>query len=219
MNGWSALALTTGISGLLHAAAGSGLYGLFTQREHAPIVAELDLSMAPLVPVAPNPGGGRGKPKEAWVAPRKNQPQPPTAAPEKIETREEVQKQETNDAPCVDCSPDGTGDGGGGAGTGDGAFVPVERTSRKPRWTGNFITSRDYPAVARQEGQDGRVVLSVYLGSDGRVMDVRLLEGSYDILNQVALAKVRQAVFTPAYDRDGRAVSCKITLPIRFQLQ
>jgi TonB family protein len=219
MNAPSVLLLATSVSGVLHVAAGGGLYGFFARREKAPIVAELDLSMVPLVPSIPNAGGGRGKPKEQWIAPRKDEKPRPAPAPEQVETKDEVQKQEANDAPCNDCSETGTGDGGGGTGEGEGAYVPVEQTSRKPRWIGNMITSRDYPATARRDGKDGRVVLSVFLDSDGRVDDVRLLQGSDEALNHVALAKVKEAIFTPAYDKDGRAVSCKITLPIRFQLQ
>lgn len=107
---------------------------------------------------------------------------------------------------------------GGGTGEGDGEYVPVEQTSRKPRWIKNFITSYDYPVLARQEGKDGRVVLTVLLDREGRVRDARLLEGSYDVLNEVALRKVKQAIFTPAYNDEGAPVSCKVTLPIRFEL-
>ena len=49
--------------------------------------------------------------------------------------------------------------------------------------------------------------------------DAELLEGSYDALNEVALAKVRDAVFSPAYDKDGNAVACRVRIPIKFELR
>jgi protein TonB len=97
-------------------------------------------------------------------------------------------------------------------------FLSVAELARKPRWIKNFITDRDYPRVAEREGKDGRVVLSVLIDETGLVRDVRLLTGSYEVLNDVALRKVWDAVFTPAYDHDGRPVPSKVALPIKFEL-
>jgi periplasmic protein TonB len=108
---------------------------------------------------------------------------------------------------------------GGGSGEGDGQFVPSETAARQPRWLRNHITSSDYPLVARREGKDGRVTLSVLIDRDGRVVDARVLEGAYDALNAAALRGVRRAVFSPAYDAQGRPVACRLTLPIRFELR
>ncbi len=54
---------------------------------------------------------------------------------------------------------------------------------------------------------------------EGRVVDARLLEGAYDALNAAALRGVRRAVFSPAYDADGRPVASRLTVPIRFELR
>lgn len=198
----------TFFSMLVHLGGGGGLYYWFVKREPPPIVAELDLSMAPLVPTIPNPGGGRAtKPAETWTASTRRKPLP--AATAVVETKEEVMKQEAA-TPCVDCPANGEG---------SGQYIPVEAASRKPRWIKNFITSRDYPAVARQEGKDGRVVLTVLIDAQGRVRDARVLTGSYTVLNEVALSKVREAIFTPAYNEKNKPVSCKVTLPIRFELR
>ncbi|MCG3205826.1 MAG: hypothetical protein KCHDKBKB_02549 [Elusimicrobia bacterium] len=209
------------ISTFVHAGTGGGLYYWFMKRQPPPIVAELDLSMSPLTNAVPNPGGGIGKKSEVWIAPKKNKkaPLPTPAAPEKIETKEEVVQEETNPCAGENCSETGAGSGGGGTGEGQGQYIPAEAAARKPRWIKNFITSRDYPLIARREGKDGRVVLVVLIDNEGRVRDARLMQGSYEALNEVALRKVREAVFTPAYDEKGRAVSCKVTLPIRFELK
>jgi len=100
-----------------------------------------------------------------------------------------------------------------------GDFIAASDAARKPRWVGNFITHADYPAIARSEGKDGRVLLSVIINDDGSVRSVELIAGSYSALNEVALAKVKNALFSPAYDADGNAVACKVRLPIRFELK
>lgn len=201
------LAITVAFSAAIHVAAAGGLHGFFG-RPPAAIVAELDLSMVPLTPAKPNPGGRVSKPKETWAPPRKDQPVAP--APEKAEVAEDPGDVDAQEGPAVDGTP---------AGTGEGAYVPASATSRKPRWVGNFITSRDYPPVARREGRDGLVLVDVYLDESGAVRDVRLIEGAYDLLNEVAVSKLREARFTPAYDRAGRPVACQVTVPIRFRLQ
>ncbi len=98
-------------------------------------------------------------------------------------------------------------------------YLPAAQLARQPRWIANFITPEDYPLMARRHGKDGRVVLSVFIDEAGRVHDVRLLQGSYDVLNEVALRKTREAIFTPAYNEDGQHVACTVALPIRFELQ
>ena len=205
-------------SALVHAALAGSIYYGFAVHNTRPIVADLDLSMTPLSPMAPNAGGGYAKPSETWTAPKKGKPPVPVLAPAQT-TPEEVSKQDEA-VPCAEpCTATGNDTGGGGSGEGEGQYISAEQASRKPRWVRNFITASDYPQVARQQGRDGRVVLLVLIDTDGKVRDARLLEGSYEALNEVALRKVKQAVFSPAYREDGKAVSCKVSLPIRFQLQ
>lgn len=198
-------------STVVHAAlAGTLYYGLALRAPRA-IVAELDLSMAPLVPMARHLRGGSGnKSPKAWAPLEKSPPPAPPATPV-AETKEGVEKQEDQEAPCPEpCLK---------AGGGEGAYIAASQTFRKPRWIGNLITSRDYPLVAMREGKDGRVVLSVLIDAEGRVRDARLLQGSYGVLNEVALRKVREAVFSPAYDESNRPIPCKVRLPIKFELR
>lgn len=107
----------------------------------------------------------------------------------------------------------------GGFPSGVGRYLSASEVARPPRWVGNLIGPGDYPRTARRRGKDGKVLLSVFIDEAGRVRDVRLLQGSDDILNEVALRKVREALFTPAYDAGGRPVACKVQLPIRFALE
>jgi TonB family protein len=97
-------------------------------------------------------------------------------------------------------------------------WVPESQTTRKPRWVGNLMDPDDYPSVARQSGSDGQVVLLLHIDTQGLVQEVRLLKGSYEVLNEFAIRKVKAGIFTPACDINGAPVDCEVTLPILFQL-
>lgn len=208
-------------STLVHAGTVGGLYFWVVKRNGAPIVADLDLTLSSLGPhTPPNAGGGRARSVEEWVLPAKHKKTPSPAVPTLNEPVAAAPVPEEEEAtPCAEPCADGDGSGGGGTGEGHGLYVPVSETSRKPRWVRNFITDRDYPGLARQNGKDGRVVLDVLIDDRGRVRDARLLQGAYEALNEVALRKVLAAEFTPAYDAAGRPVACRVALPIRFELR
>jgi|GEM_PF-1806609 len=121
-------------------------------------------------------------------------------------------------------APGGTPEGQpGGAPEGSpdsaGRYLSASEVARPPRWVGNLIGPGDYPRTARRKGKDGKVLLSVFIDEAGRVRDVRLLQGSDEALNEAALRKVREGIFTPAYNEDGKSVACRVTLPIRFHLE
>lgn len=107
----------------------------------------------------------------------------------------------------------------GGQLGGSGRFLSASQVAQLPRWVANLIGPDDYPRAARRKGKDGQVLLSVFIDETGRVRDVRLMQGADEALNEVALRKVREARFTPAYDEKGEPVACKVTLPIRFHLE
>jgi DNA-binding CsgD family transcriptional regulator len=171
MNGFFGVSVGTMISMVVHLGLFGGVYGFFMRKPAAPIVAELDLSMTPMQTLPANAGGGHGRPSEAWVTPKKGKAPAPTPVAAVPETKEEVAKQESAIACPEPCAETGTGTGGGGTGEGEGQYIPASDAARKPRWIKNFITSSDYPLIARQEGKDGRVVLTVLIDSDGRVRD------------------------------------------------
>ncbi len=156
-----------------------------------PVLTELDLSAAP---PAQHLAYGGPQPEAPWlISKKKVQPKPSKAAtPE----------------PAATPLPDNVGN-----------WVPAAQTARKPQWIGNFITPSDYPAAARQEGSDGRVVLRVRIDAQGHVQDVKLLQGRSQSLNEVAVRRLSGALFSPAYTAEGVPVPCEIILPIRFQLR
>lgn len=200
-------------SALAHAGAWAGLAYALGRHSEPAVVAELDLSLAAMLPS--NPGGGRAAAMPVWTAPKHGSPSPPTpAAPSPQPAAAE------EPTPCPEpCAASAIGTGGGGTGESEGRYIPASQASRQPRWISNFITTSDYPSSARQQGKDGRVVLSVLIDAGGVVRDARLLQGADEALNELALRKIRQAVFSPAYDADGHPVACSVRLPIRFSLE
>ncbi|MFO1469905.1 MAG: energy transducer TonB [Turneriella sp.] len=185
----------------LHASAGGSFY-LWVTLGHNAHLHEVELANAPLVPRAVNSRASEQIDDE-WFLVQKNH---------KVVKPAEAQKEIPREAnACAGKCPESN------AGFGD--FVQASDAHRKPRWVGNFITAGDYPLLAAQQGKDGRVVLSIIIDNEGRVREAQLLEGSYDVLNEVALAKVKDAVFSPAYDKEGNAVACKVRVPIRFELR
>ena len=192
-------ALLTSVA--LHVSAG-GSYYLWVKLSGHSNLTEIELSSAPLVP-RPRGSAVAAREEDDWFLVQKSR----KLKKQPEQKKENPQKDENT---CKkNCQQN--------AGLGD--FIPASDAHRKPKWVGNFITASDYPLLAKQQGKDGRVVLSVIIDSDGKVRDAQLLEGSYDALNEVALAKVREAVFSPAYDKEGNAVACKVKLPIRFELR
>jgi TonB family protein len=98
-------------------------------------------------------------------------------------------------------------------------WVPAAQTAHQPRWVGNLIDPDSYPAVARSLGGTGKVIVVARIDTEGKVRDARLFKGSdVEALDQFAVDKVRNGIFTPAYDAQGSPVACEIILPIDFQL-
>jgi protein TonB len=76
----------------------------------------------------------------------------------------------------------------------------------------------DYPADARRRGLQGRALLRVEVAASGTAVDVQVVASSgYSILDQAALAAVREWRFDPA-TLDGKPVSGAVEIPVRFKL-
>lgn len=77
----------------------------------------------------------------------------------------------------------------------------------------------DYPAAALRAGEEGRVLLRVDVGADGKPTDVQIAErsGSRD-LDRAAQRAVRDWTFQPAM-RDGKAVASTVQVPVEFRAE
>ena len=74
-----------------------------------------------------------------------------------------------------------------------------------------------YTPEARAAGIEGMLVLELVVGDDGRVLQVRVLKGLGHGLDQSAVQTYYSKRFTPAY-KEGKPITVKINVPIRFQL-
>ncbi len=190
--------VSIGFSLVLHLLLFGIPYYWLVVRQPPAVVMELDLTQAPRGP-APRPHRSHAAAARVWTAPKAGLAHAPSSATEAA-TADETPA-------CPPPCPDTPGD-----------FTPVAMTAQAPRWVAGFITDADYPKLARKAGQDGRVLLTVFIEADGRVRDVRVVKGSYEALNKVAVEKVKAARFEPARDAAGRPVPARLLLPIRFEL-
>jgi len=75
-----------------------------------------------------------------------------------------------------------------------------------------------YPAIARDAGVEGLVIVNVLVGKTGRVLDARLdPKRQVPMLNESALEAARQWVFTPAL-ANGRPVAVWTAIPFNYRL-
>jgi protein TonB len=89
------------------------------------------------------------------------------------------------------------------------AAVPRAEGCKPPR----------YPVSAQRLGLEGRVVLRVEVSAEGIPVCVEVEQSSgHEILDEAALAAVREYVFVPASE-DGRAVASVVHIPFNFRLR
>lgn len=74
-----------------------------------------------------------------------------------------------------------------------------------------------YPAMVREAGIDGTVMVRVLVGVNGKVKDAVVMDGP-SVLREAALASARTAVFEPAL-QGIHPVEVWVVIPITFQLR
>lgn len=100
--------------------------------------------------------------------------------------------------------------------TGEDIPVPFEAVEKLPVPLARVIPV--YPPLAIQAGIEGRVVVRILVGKDGRVHEAAVEFSTADCLNDAALAAARAYVFTPAYMNNG-PVSVWVMMPFSFRLK
>lgn len=97
----------------------------------------------------------------------------------------------------------------------------AEAAPTAPRFDADYLhnPAPAYPAMARRNGEEGRVQLSVRVSAQGRAEQVEVRHSSgYARLDEAALATVRQWRFVPAR-RGEEAVAASVLVPIVFRLE
>jgi len=108
-------------------------------------------------------------------------------------------------------TPSSSGSSSSGTKVKSGGIIPPSILSK---------SDPSYPQSARQGGLEGTVVLKVQILENGRAGNISISRSSgHEILDDAAIAALREWRFAPAKDRDsGQAISCYTTLPISFRL-
>jgi len=79
------------------------------------------------------------------------------------------------------------------------------------------IKSIKYPEDLKKAGIEGKVILSILVGTNGTVKKVKVLESSpYDTLDKLAVKAAYKLKFKPAL-KNGKPISVWIRLPIIFR--
>jgi len=76
-----------------------------------------------------------------------------------------------------------------------------------------------YPAIARENGIAGQVVVRFVVTKDGTVTNAQIVKGLGGGLNDEALRVVKKMPKWKPGKHNGRAVPVTFNLPIKFQLQ
>lgn len=76
-----------------------------------------------------------------------------------------------------------------------------------------------YPAIAQENGVEGRVIVQFVVGRDGSISDVTVARSVDPSLDQEAKRVVRAMPKWIPGKQNGKSVNCKFTLPVTFRLQ
>ncbi len=75
----------------------------------------------------------------------------------------------------------------------------------------------EYPADAKEQGIEGRLILQFIVERDGRPTSVGVLKGLFPSCDSSAVRAVRETTFVPG-TQEGRPVRVRMRLPVRFKL-
>jgi protein TonB len=89
-----------------------------------------------------------------------------------------------------------------------------------PQFTAAYLhnPAPDYPAMARRQGMEGRVLLKVAVTAQGKAAQVLLHRSSgFPLLDNAARKAVQRWQFVPA-KRGDKAVYAEVVVPVQFKL-
>jgi len=206
---------------------------VFLQFSPAPAAAGPKLAaVQPAQPQQPVQARRRPKPRPELALP---QVAPVIEAPPEVAAVEETPVESSAEAPAgaVVAAASGVegGQGSGGTAAGDGvvpggtgmgvlgdAAVPARQLAHPPQIVRRVEAV--YPRWAERSGIQGRVVVRVIIGTDGRIeQDSVKVMRSIPELDEAALAAARNWRFTPGRTAAGRVVRVIVDIPFQFTLR
>ena len=76
-----------------------------------------------------------------------------------------------------------------------------------------------YPSASRRLNEEGRVIVTVTIGVDGRMSNIQTSQSSgFERLDAATECVIRKLTFNPGR-RDGQPVEAQATLPVTFKLE
>ncbi len=83
---------------------------------------------------------------------------------------------------------------------------------------GQYFNSDNYPPSALRAGEQGRVVASLTIGTDGRVSDCEVTTSSGSAALDQATCRIAKSRvrYTPAKDENGQPIASKASLPVKW---
>ena len=85
---------------------------------------------------------------------------------------------------------------------------------------GWIASNLKYPVVAEENGVQGNVVVSFVVEIDGSLSNIHIEKSVDPSLDKEAMRLVRNMPkWTPGYDKNGKPVRVKYSIPVNFRLQ
>ncbi|MFT3977584.1 MAG: energy transducer TonB [Sphingomonas bacterium] len=83
---------------------------------------------------------------------------------------------------------------------------------------GQYFNSDNYPPSALRAGEQGRVVASLTIGTDGRVSDCEVTTSSGSAALDQATCRIAKSRvrYTPAKDENGQPIASRASLPVKW---
>lgn len=75
-----------------------------------------------------------------------------------------------------------------------------------------------YPSLAYQNRIEGRVVVKILVDTDGKVLDIKIVQSSNEIFNEEAVAAAKQWAFKPAI-QNKKPIQFWYSAPIVFRIE
>ena len=185
--------------------------------------------VAAVAPPKPKTQAAPSKPRPKTRPPAKPKPAPVLPAPPGPPSERAITPPAAPETPAVpfeDVAPvateaEGTASASENVTLADsGTQVPTEAPVELPRTDAGHLNNPApaYPSLSRRFGEEGRVLLDVYILADGRVGEITLNRSSgFARLDHAALETVRNWRYMPAR-RGGEAIPFWYVQPITFSL-
>ncbi len=80
------------------------------------------------------------------------------------------------------------------------------------------ISQIEYPQVSKENGIEGIVIVSLEIDSRGDLVDHEFISYPCTSLKEVVQESLEKLTFSPAVDDAGKAITTRITMPVKFEL-